>query len=202
MRIFEPKMKKFCTILACFLASCGTVDGVKSKFEEQSKIIKSENTVTPEDALETLRRANRKSAFNYSVSRQSVAYVVFPKIVKGGFLLGGNYGEGYLIRDGEVMALVDVSGGNLGLQAGAQTYAQVTYILSEQKYTELLNKNRVSIGGTLAYGRRGQIETSILISDAFTHDTAVRAGKTPYLCRNRRIFAHNSVDTRAGSWSG
>jgi len=170
MRVSEPKMKKFYTILACFLASCGTVDGVKSKFEEQSKIIKSENTVTPEDALETLRRANRKSAFNYSVSRQSVAHVVFPKIVKGGFLLGGNYGEGYLIRDGEVMALVDVSGGNLGLQAGAQTYAQVTYILSEQKYTELLNKNRVSIGGTLAYGRRGQIETSILISDAFTHD--------------------------------
>ena len=130
MRISELKMKKFFTILACFLASCGTVDGVKSKFEEQSKIIKSENTVTPEDALETLRRANRKSAFNYSVSRQSVAHVVFPKIVKGGFLLGGNYGEGYLIRDGEVMALVDVSGGNLGLQAGGLIYQQLTYILS------------------------------------------------------------------------
>jgi lipid-binding SYLF domain-containing protein len=90
--------------------------------------------------------------------------------VKAGFLLGGNYGEGYLIRDGEVMALVDISGGNLGLQAGGQTYAQVTYILSEQKYTELLNKNRVSISGNLAYGRNGHIETSILTSDVFARD--------------------------------
>jgi lipid-binding SYLF domain-containing protein len=163
-------MKKLYIILACLLASCGTVDRVKSKFAEQRNIIKSENTVTPEDALETLRRANRKSAFNYSISRQSVAHVVFPKIMKAGFLLGGNYGEGYLIRDGEVMALIDVSGGNLGLQAGGQTFAQVTYILSEQKYTELRNNNRVSISGTLAYGRHGQIDTSVLSSDAFTGD--------------------------------
>lgn len=163
-------MKKIAIILTSLLASCGTVDTVKNKFEEQRNIIKAENTVTPEDALETLRRANRKSAFNYSISRQSVAHVVFPKIMKAGFLLGGNYGEGYLIRDGEVMALIDVSGGNLGLQAGGQTFAQVTYILSEQKYTELRNNNRVSISGTLAYGRHGQIDTSVLSSDAFTGD--------------------------------
>lgn len=163
-------MKKIVIILTSLLASCGTVDTVKNKFEEQRNVIKAENTVTPEDALETLRRANRKSAFNYSIARQSVAHVVFPKIMKAGFLLGGNYGEGYLIRDGEVMALVDVSGGNLGLQAGGQTYAQVTYILSEQKYTELLNKNRVSINGNFAFGRNGQIETSILTSDVFARD--------------------------------
>jgi len=163
-------MKNLFIILACLLASCGSVDSVKSKFTEQRNIIKAENTVTPEDALETLRRANRKSAFNYSISRQSVAHVVFPKIMKAGFLLGGNYGEGYLIRDGEVMALVDVSGGNLGLQAGGQTYSQVTYILSEQKYMELLKNNRVSISGTLAYGRHGQIDTSVVSSDAFTGD--------------------------------
>jgi lipid-binding SYLF domain-containing protein len=90
--------------------------------------------------------------------------------MKAGFLLGGNYGEGYLIRDGKVMALIDVSGGNLGLQAGGQTYAQVTYILSEQKYTELRNNNRVSISGALAYGTHGQIDTSVLSSDAFTGD--------------------------------
>ena len=166
-------MKNLFIILACLLAPCGSVDSVdsvKSKFTEQRNIIKAENTVTPEDALETLRRANRKSAFNYSISRQSVAHVVFPKIMKAGFLLGGNYGEGYLIRDGEVMALVDVSGGNLGLQAGGQTYSQVTYILSEQKYMELLKNNRVSISGTLAYGRHGQIDTSVVSSDAFTGD--------------------------------
>ena len=163
-------MKKIRVILTCLLASCGSVDTVKGKFEEQRNIIKSENIVTPEDALETLRRANRKSAFNYSISRQSVAQVVFPKIIKAGFLLGGNYGEGFLIRDGEVVALVDVSGGNLGLQAGGQTYAQVTYILSEKKYTELLNKHRTSISGTLAYGIGGQIETAILTSDTFNRD--------------------------------
>ena len=67
-----------------------------------------------------------------------------------------------------VMALVDVSGGNLGLQAGGLTLAQVTHILSEQKLTELLNKIRVSTSGTLAYGRHGQIDTSVLSSDAFT----------------------------------
>ena len=80
------------------------------------------------------------------------------------------------MSDGAVMVLVDYSGGNLGLQAGGLTCALVTYILSDQKYSKLLNNNNVSISGTLAYCRHGQIDTSVLASDVFTGDlyTAVR----------------------------
>ena len=79
-------------------------------------------------------------------------------------------GKGFLIRNGEVIKLVDVKGGNFGLQAGVQSYSQVTYILTEARYQEVIENNRLSLNGSVSYGLRGQIHNSRLSSDSFKGD--------------------------------
>ena len=153
-----------------FITSCGTVSDVNSAIKNKREEIKAQNIVTIEDALKTLNAANRQDAFAYAISKQSVAQVVFPKIVKAGFAIGANYGEGFLIRDGNVVALINLVGGNLGFQVGGQTYSQVTYILSEQRYQDLVNKDRISLNGTVSIAINGRIKNSTLTSDALKGD--------------------------------
>ena len=87
-------MQRFTLLIFLFVASCGGIADIKTDIEDKKQEIRSQNTVTELDALESLVRANQKSSFTTAIFRQSVAQVVFPKIVKAGFILGGNYGEG------------------------------------------------------------------------------------------------------------
>ncbi len=163
-------MQRFTLLIFLFVASCGGIADIKTDIEDKKQEIRSQNTVTELDALESLVRANQKSSFTTAIFRQSVAQVVFPKIVKAGFILGGNYGEGYLVRDGEVVARIDLAGGTFGLQAGAQSYAQVTYILSEERYRDLLSENRLSLSGSVSLAVSEQIQNAVMTSDAIKGD--------------------------------
>ena len=163
-------MKRLLLLALLFATSCGSVDELQTALNDKKEEIKSQNIVTNEDAMNILAKANRRNSFIYAISKQSVAQVVFPKIVKAGILIGANYGEGFLIRDGEVVALIDLAGGNLGFQAGAQTYSQVTYILSEERYRELIRYNRLSLNGSISMAISGQIQNSILTTDAIKGD--------------------------------
>jgi lipid-binding SYLF domain-containing protein len=163
-------MQRFTLLIFLFVASCGGIADIKTDIEDKKQEIRSQNTVTELDALESLVRANQKNSFTTAIFRQSVAQVVFPKIVKAGFILGGNYGEGYLVRDGEVVARIDLAGGTFGLQAGTQSYAQVTYILSEERYRDLLSENRLSLSGSVSLAVSEQIQNAVMTSDAIKGD--------------------------------
>ena len=163
-------MQRYFLLFLLFVASCGGIADIKTDIKDKKQELRSQNTVTELDALQSLVRANQKSSFTTAIFRQSVAQVVFPKIVKAGFILGANYGEGFLLRDGAVVAQIDLAGGNFGLQAGAQSYAQVTYILSEERYRELLSENRLSLSGSVSLAVSEQIQNAVMTSDAIKGD--------------------------------
>ena len=163
-------MQRFILLILLFVASCGGIADIKTDIKDKKQELRSQNTVTELDALESLMTANQKSSFTAAIFRQSVAQVVFPKIVKAGFIFGANYGEGYLVRDGEVVTRIDLAGGTLGLQAGAQSYAQVTYILSEERYSDLLREDRLSLSGSVSLAVSEQIQNAVMTSDAITGD--------------------------------
>src|SRR5439155_377105 len=53
---------------------------------------------------------------------QARAVLVFPSIVKAGFLFGAQYGEGGLVQQGRVSAYYNTVAASYGLQAGVQTF--------------------------------------------------------------------------------
>lgn len=163
-------MKHLAFMLLALVVSCGQVSNFETKIQNKKEQIRSENIVTDEDALQTIAVASRINRSVHEISRKSIAQIVFPKVIKAGLFVGANYGEGFLIKDGQVIKLVDLKGGNVGFQIGAQSYSQVTYVLSEARYQEILQSNRMSLNGSVSYGLRGQLQNSRLSSDAFKSD--------------------------------
>lgn len=83
------------------------------------------------DALSALKKLYAKSASAKSMSEKAVGILVFPNITKGGFIVGGQYGEGTLMRDGKVIAYYNTVSASYGLQAGIQKYGYVLFFMTD-----------------------------------------------------------------------
>ncbi|MGD9506257.1 MAG: YSC84-related protein [Syntrophobacteraceae bacterium] len=66
--------------------------------------------------------------------------LVFPKIIKGGLIVGGEYGEGALRVNGKTTGYYRAVSASYGLQAGAQSYGYALFFVDE-KGLEYLKKS-------------------------------------------------------------
>lgn len=73
---------------------------------------------------------------------QAAGVLVFHDVVKMGFGVGGQYGEGELLVDGVPVAYYSTVGASFGLQIGAQVKTEVILFMTE----EALNGFRTSPG--------------------------------------------------------
>jgi len=141
-------------LLCAVLAACNVSERFENNLPSSSVI------VSPDRIEGTLEAASERYPENKILYDVSVAQVVFPKIVKAGLLFGGTYGEGYLVRDRIILSQVRLVGGNAGLNAGAQSYSQVVYILDNDTLAAFRSGGKVSLHGTLNYARRGASVTN------------------------------------------
>jgi len=63
--------------------------------------------------------------------------LVFPNIVKGGFILGAHYGKGALRKHGEKAGYYSTLAASYGLQAGVQSFGYVMFFMNEKALTYL-----------------------------------------------------------------
>ena len=59
--------------------------------------------------------------------KSSYGYVIFPKIGKGGLIVGGSGGNGILYEHGKPVGLVKTGQVTVGAQVGGQTYREVIF---------------------------------------------------------------------------
>ena len=64
------------------------------------------------------------------LGKKAVAILVFPDIVKAGLLIGGQSGNGVLIKGGKSVAYYNISAASFGLQAGAQTFSYALFFMN------------------------------------------------------------------------
>jgi lipid-binding SYLF domain-containing protein len=62
-----------------------------------------------------LHVSNPKAA---AIGKEAKAVLVFPNVVKGGFLVAAHRGDGVLLVNGRAVAYYSLVGGSYGLQAG------------------------------------------------------------------------------------
>lgn len=97
-------------------------------------------------ATNALRRLVISNAAARQLNDKAVAVLVFPKIVKVGFLLGGAYGEGALIRDGRIVGYYNSAAASWGLQAGAQWFGYALFFMNETALSYLDKSSGFEIG--------------------------------------------------------
>ena len=84
-------------------------------------------------------------------------YLVFPKITKAGFVLGGSHGEGALRINGETKYYYSVTSGSIGYQLGVQQHSMVIAFLSEASLNNFINSNgwEAGVDGTIGIDDKG-----------------------------------------------
>ena len=154
-------MKAFLLYLSIFiLTSCSELTRTKDELTQNAQVY-------AEDAFKTLELARNFNTQNSDVNQRSVAQIVFPKVVKGSFIFGGNYAEGYLIENEQIIDQIRMIGGNIGPNIGGQSYSQITYIMDRETLFQIKNGQKFSLQGTASYAKSGRSITDIFgqISD-------------------------------------
>ena len=67
-----------------------------------------------------------------AIAEDAVAVLVFPEIIKAGFGIGGQFGEGALRKDGVTTGYFNLASASFGFQIGAQSYSQVLFFMTEE----------------------------------------------------------------------
>lgn len=124
------------------------------------------------DAKQALQTLYKTNPLAEKISRSAKAVLVFPNIVKAGLIFGGAYGEGELLENGEVMDYYNSVSGSWGLQAGAQSYGYVVFLMTN-KAIETLRETKgweIGVGPTVVVVNAGvakNLSTSTLQDDAY-----------------------------------
>ena len=155
-------MRSIILLIALFLliSSCSNIERTRDELEGRAQVYS-------EDAFKTLSTAKDLNNKHAEVHERSLAQIVFPKVVKGGLIIGGNYAEGYLIENGQTVDQVRMIGGNIGPTIGGQSYSQITYVMDTETLFEIKTGQKFSLQGTASYAKSGQSVTDIFgqISD-------------------------------------
>ncbi len=142
------------------VTSCSELSRTKDELTQNAQVY-------ADDAFKTIEYAKSFNQKHSEVHERSVAQVVFPKAVKGSFIFGGNYAEGYLVENGQIIDQIRMIGGNVGPNIGGQSYSQITYIMDPGTLFEIQTGQKFSLQGTASYAKAGQSVTDIFgqISD-------------------------------------
>ena len=81
-----------------------------------------------------------------ALGAQAHAILVFPKVTKAGLGIGGQRGEGALIKGGKTVGYYRTTGASFGLQAGAQTYGYAMFFMNEKALQQLDKADGFEVG--------------------------------------------------------
>lgn len=79
-------------------------------------------------ALKTLYAGTPKAK---ELEAKAKGVLVFPSVVKAGFLVGGLFGEGVLLKDGKAVAYYSTVAVSYGYQAGVQKYGYAMFLMND-----------------------------------------------------------------------
>jgi lipid-binding SYLF domain-containing protein len=81
-----------------------------------------------------------------ALTPKAYAVLVFPGVKKAGFMIGGQYGEGTLLKGGKAAAYYKTTGASFGLQAGGQEYGYAMFFMNAKAVDQLDDANGFEVG--------------------------------------------------------
>ena len=93
--------------------------------------------------------------------------LIFPRVLSGGLVVGGEYGDGVLRAGGRASGYYRVVGGSFGWQIGAQSQAIILMFLTQEAVDRFRNSNGWTIGAdatvsVATVGASGDIDSNTI----------------------------------------
>ena len=98
------------------------------------------------DAAHALKNLYASDTAAKLLGSKAKGILVFPHILKAGFMFGGQVGDGVLTRNGVVSGFYNSLAASYGLQAGAQVFGYALFFMNEKALTYLDNSDGWEIG--------------------------------------------------------
>ena len=106
------------------------------------------------------------------LTENAKAFLVFPRIIRGGFVFGGQFGHGGLVRGETIEAYYTIAGASFGLQIGAQSYGLAMFFMSDEALDFFRRSRGWEIGTgpsvvALDAGMAGSMTSTTLSQDVY-----------------------------------
>jgi lipid-binding SYLF domain-containing protein len=107
-----------------------------------------------------------------TLAKEARAILVFPHILKGGFVFGGQFGDGALRSGGRTLGYYRTVSASYGLQAGLQSYGYALFLMNDSAlaYLDKSGGWEIGVGPTLVVvdkGAAGALTTTTARSDVY-----------------------------------
>ena len=101
------------------------------------------------------------------LAKKAKGILVFPSVIKAGFGIGGEYGEGALRVGGRSVGYYNTAAASIGFQIGAQSRAEVLMFMTEEALERFRSSDgwEVGVDGSVALinvGVAGEIDTNTI----------------------------------------
>ena len=97
-------------------------------------------------ATQALTSLYKRTPDAKALADKAVALLIFPSIVKGGFIIAGQFGDGALRRRGKTVGYYRSLAASYGFQAGVQTFGYVLFFMDEASVQYLDNSAGWELG--------------------------------------------------------
>ncbi len=100
----------------------------------------------------TMQRFTKEVVGGQQFLNGAAAYLVFPQVLKAGFGIGGEYGEGVLRTGGNNLAYYSTAAASIGFQAGAQSKSVVVVFMTQDALNKFRSKKgwKAGVDGSVA----------------------------------------------------
>lgn len=98
------------------------------------------------EARAALQALYQKTPAAKALGAKAKGILVFPRIVKGGFIVGAQGGDGVLYRNGKAAGYFSTGGLSVGLQAGGQSFGYALFFMSDDALDYLKRSDGWEIG--------------------------------------------------------
>jgi lipid-binding SYLF domain-containing protein len=124
------------------------------------------------DANAALQKLYESEPVAKMISEKAKAVLVFPSIVKAGFIVGGQYGEGVLLMNGKLIAHYNSVAASYGLQAGVQSFGYALFLMSDNalQYLDKSDGWELGVGPSIVIvdkGKAKSLTTTTLKDDVY-----------------------------------
>jgi lipid-binding SYLF domain-containing protein len=115
----------------------------------QANAANSSSSQIARDSRVALRSLYSQNPGARALGRKAKGVLVFPSVVKGGFMVGLQAGNGAMIRDtGEISGFYQTTAASYGLQAGVQEFGYALFLMDDSAFKNINRSGGWEIGSS------------------------------------------------------
>jgi len=124
------------------------------------------------DVDSAVKKLAAKYPWTKELAEKAKGVLVFPSVVKGGFMVGGQFGEGALRKQGKTVAYYNTISASYGLQAGLQRYGYALFFMTDSAlaYLDRSDGWELGTGPSIVIADKGMatgVSTTTASSDVY-----------------------------------